>query len=118
MDDRIWMPCPHTIGDRPRPSLLVLPTLDSDVAAPTSGVNVSTIAGSPRGSSATDAGVDTAVSCTPVEVRSTAGPPVIAIITGTSDSVPVSAEARYSEVVLDAGPSVDSTAAVSCSRVR
>ena len=37
----------------------------------------------------------------------------MAIITGPSDSVPVSAEVRYAEVVLDAGTSVGSTAAIS-----
>ena len=40
--------------------------------------SISVIAGSPRGSSAPvdgDAGVNAAVSCTPVEVRSTTGPP-------------------------------------------
>ena len=37
----------------------------------------------------------------------------MAIITGPSDSVPVFAEVRYAEVVLDAGTSVGSTAAIS-----
>ena len=53
------MTCPQKIGGRPRPSL------ESDVAAPILEVNISTVAGSSVGSSATDAGVDTAVSFTP-----------------------------------------------------
>ena len=45
------MPCPHTIGVLLRPAGLVASTLELEVSAPTRGVNVSTIAGSPRGSS-------------------------------------------------------------------
>ena len=100
------------VPKRPRQSL------ESDVAAPIPEVNISTVAGSSVGSSTTGAGVDTAVSCTPVEVRSTTGPPAMVIIAGTSDSVPVSVEARYAEVVLDAGPSEGSSAAVSCAPVK
>jgi hypothetical protein len=48
-------------------------------------VNISTVAGSSVGSSATDAGVDTAVSFTPVVVRSTKGPSAMVIIAGTSE---------------------------------
>jgi len=96
MDGHIWTPCPQTKGGLPRPSLLVA-TLESGVVAPTRGVYDSTIAGSPRGSSATDAGLNAIVSCTSVEVRSTVGPPTMVIITGTIASVPV-----YSEWVLDA----------------
>jgi hypothetical protein len=60
MDGRIWMPCPHPICVRPRTGL-VPPSLDSDVAVPTRGVNDSTIAGSPRGSSVIAAEVNVAV---------------------------------------------------------
>ena len=45
------MPCPHLTGVLLRPSGLVSPTLELEGSAPTRGVNVSTIAGSPRGSS-------------------------------------------------------------------
>ena len=94
------MPCPQPIGGRPRPSGL-LSLVGTCVAAPTGGVNVSTIVGSPRGSSATKARVDPAVSSTPVRVRSTVGPPATVLITGTLATVPVSAKARYSDGVLD-----------------
>ena len=65
--------------------------------------SISVIAGSPRGSSAPldgDAGVNAVVSCTPVEVRSTTGPPAMVIITGTRASVPVLAQLAYPLVVL------------------
>ena len=91
--------CPHTIGGLPCPSEL-LPTLESCVAAPTRGVNDSTIVGSPRGSSATWAEVNASVSPPPVRVRSTLGPPAMVFITGTITSVSVSVEARYAEGVL------------------
>ena len=65
MDGRIWMPCPQTIDGLPCPTGLVS-TLESCVTAPNRGVNVSTIAGSPRGSSATGAEVNTSVSPPPV----------------------------------------------------
>ena len=48
------MPCPHTIGVLLRPAGLVTLTLELEASAPTRGVNVSTIAGSPRGSSDVD----------------------------------------------------------------
>ncbi len=44
------MPCPHTIGVPLRPAGLVASTLELEASAPTRGVNVSTIAGSPRSS--------------------------------------------------------------------
>ena len=101
MDGRIWMSCPQTIA-----GLTCLPglvsTLESCVTAPIRGVNVSTIAGSPRGSSATGAEVNANVSPPPVGVRSTIGPPAVVFIPGTSASVSVLARARYAEGVLDA----------------
>jgi hypothetical protein len=48
------MPCPHTIGVSLRPAGLGASTLELEASAPTRGVNVSTIAGSPRGSSDVD----------------------------------------------------------------
>jgi len=98
MDGRVWMPCPQTIGGLPCPTGLVS-TLEPCVAAPNRGVNVSTIAGSQRGSSATGAKVNASVSPPPVGVRSLLGPPAMLFIPGTCASVPVSVEARYAEEV-------------------
>jgi hypothetical protein len=117
VDGRIGMPCPQPIGGRPRPSGLVS-LVGTCVAAPTGGVNVSTIVGSPRGSSATKAGVDTSVSSTPVRVRSTVGPPAMVLITGTIATVPVSAKARYSDGVLDRCPGSVSASSVSSTTVK
>ena len=86
MDGGIWMPCPQTIGGLPCPPGLVS-TLESCVAAPNGGMNDLTIAGSPRGSSATGAEVNASVSHPFVEVRSTLGLPAILLITGTGTSV-------------------------------
>jgi hypothetical protein len=108
------MPCPHLIGGLSCPSELCS-TLESCVAAPIRGVNDSTIAGSPRGSSSIWAEVNTIVSPPPVRVRSTLGPPAMLFITGLITSVSVSVEARYAEGDLDArlgsvsAPSVSST---------
>ena len=93
MDGRVW-----TIDGLPCPTGLVS-TLESCVAAPSRGVNVSTIAGSQRGSSATGAEVNASVSPLPVGVRSLLGPPAMLFIPGTCASVPVSVEARYAEGV-------------------
>ena len=65
MDGCIWMPCPQTKDGLPCPFEL-FSILESCVAAPTRDVNDSTIAGSPRGSSATGAEVNASVSPPPV----------------------------------------------------
>jgi hypothetical protein len=64
VDGRLWMPCPHLTGDLPCTSELCS-TVESCVAAPTRGVNDSTIIGSLRGSSATWAEVNANVSPPP-----------------------------------------------------